>query len=127
MKAKLVLDQTQVNPKWSAAKAERARNAGRSYTVPHTIPIKAGSVIDHPDAYMLVKMGNAIPADDDCRLAAGMTPEEMTRAQSRYAIFEKGMGYDEDGNELNYEDITDDDIDDTGDEGTVSDGGEATV
>lgn len=40
----------------------------------------AGLIVDHPDAFRLVTMGQAEPADEECRTAAGMTPEQIQRA-----------------------------------------------
>lgn len=113
MKAKLIKEEQVVNPKWSAARAERARLAGRAYLTPPQLPAPAGTVIDHPDAFRLVQMGVAIPADEACRAAAGMTEEEMAHAHRRYLLLEKGLGYDEDGNELDFDEIELDDEDES--------------
>ncbi len=43
------------------------------------IPI--GTVIDHRDAYRLVWLGVAVPADDECKAMANMTEHEMKAAQ----------------------------------------------
>jgi hypothetical protein len=40
----------------------------------------AGTIIDNPQAFMLVRMGAAEAADEECRLAAGMTPEQFDDA-----------------------------------------------
>jgi hypothetical protein len=50
----------------------------RTGTLP-TVP--AGTVIDHPAAWQLVRMGMAEPADDECCDRADMTPERMAAAQ----------------------------------------------
>ena len=47
-------------------------------------PTPAGTIITHPKAYVLVRMGVAVPADDHCEKRAGLTPEQMTDAQSRH-------------------------------------------
>lgn len=71
----------------------------------------AGHIHERPDAYRLVQHGNAIPADDECREACGMTDEDMEYAQKSYrrtaagihpddyAAFDAGLmtGYDPDG------------------------------
>ena len=73
--------------------------------------IPAGSVIEHPDAFHLVRMGIAEPVDDECRLAADRTPGQLIAAQDAYAkvkagihpddfaAFDRGemVGYDADG------------------------------
>lgn len=43
--------------------------------------LPAGHILDHPKAYMQVRMGCAIPHDEECRIAANITPEEMAAAQ----------------------------------------------
>jgi hypothetical protein len=60
--------------------------------------IKAGAIIDHPDAYRLCKAGYAKPADDECleRLAAeGWGPdifnEKWQAAADLIAEWEKGI------------------------------------
>ena len=47
-------------------------------------PKKAGDIVAHDDAYRLVQMGIAEPADDYCRKRAGMTDAQMADAQRRY-------------------------------------------
>lgn len=106
MKCKLIrYDCVTPNPAWSAKKAMQAKVKGRAYSVPKTLPLKFGTVVDHPDAYLLVQMGQAIPEDEACRQAAGLTPEQMAHVQKRYELFSKGMLYDEDGNEVEFDDV----------------------
>ena len=71
----------------------------------------AGHVIDHPDAHLLVGMGVAIPADEECARRAGMTEAQMAAAQHAarrlaagihpddFAKFDAGeiAGYEPDG------------------------------
>lgn len=50
--------------------------------------IPAGTVIEHSDAFRLVQLGAAEPADEECQRAAGMSPrqfEAAVRAQRRAA------------------------------------------
>lgn len=70
-----------------------------------------GAEIEHPQAPLLVQCGVAIPADEACAKAAGMTEEQLQRAQvsasrvaagihpSDFAIFDAGFitGYQPDG------------------------------
>ena len=42
---------------------------------------EAGTIIDHPKAYMLVRLGVAEPADDECRLRADFTDTQIADAQ----------------------------------------------
>lgn len=39
-----------------------------------------GTIIDHPDAWKLVKLGQAEPADEECEKRADMTPEQIEAA-----------------------------------------------
>lgn len=43
-----------------------------------------GTVVDHPDAFRLVQMGVATPEDDECRIRADRTEEQMVAAQMAY-------------------------------------------
>jgi hypothetical protein len=96
MKAKLVRD----------AVYGPSAGGGRKNT-----PAPTGTVIEHPDAWKLVRMGMAEPEDDECRERAGMNGEQMRKAQYAQDKFEKKirledrrayddgemLGYDEDG------------------------------
>jgi hypothetical protein len=52
--------------------------------------VPAGYVIEHPDAWRLVRQGTAKPADDDCRVRAGVSPEDMIRKHDRQILLEAG-------------------------------------
>ena len=43
--------------------------------------IPAGTLLDWPDVWKLVRRGAAEPEDDECRAAANMTPEQLRAAQ----------------------------------------------
>lgn len=72
---------------------------------------KRGSIIDDPKAFRLVQMGVAVPADEECKNAAGMSAVEIElakRAAERlqkgiipkdYDLFDRGviLGYNPDG------------------------------
>ncbi len=45
---------------------------------------QAGTVIDHPSAYKLVRLGVAVPADDECKALADPTPEQQEKALFLY-------------------------------------------
>lgn len=51
----------------------------------------AGYIHEDPDAYKLVQHGNAIPEDDECRRACGMTEDEMAYAQKSYKRISAGI------------------------------------
>lgn len=42
--------------------------------------IPAGTIIEHPDAYRLVRLGAAEPADEECQRAASVSPIQFQRA-----------------------------------------------
>lgn len=69
MKAKLLMPM----------KGSPAVPAYREYLNKHgRLPaLPAGHVIDNSDAYLLVRMGFAEPADEECEKAHGKTPEEL--------------------------------------------------
>jgi hypothetical protein len=50
-----------------------------------------GTVIEHPDAYRLVRHGCAEPADEECEQAADMTPEALAKAQAAYPKIAAGI------------------------------------
>lgn len=74
----------------------------------------AGTVIDDPGCFVLVRQGVAEPADEECAVKAGMTPERFAAAQKAYERTEKGIrpedfaafdagemvGYDDQGNPI---------------------------
>lgn len=104
----------------------------------------AGHIHERHDAYRLVQHGNAVPADDECREACGMTDEEMEYAQKSYRrtaagiepvdykAFDDGLmtGYDPKGNpipgpnaECDEGDLDFDDDDTDGDDAVTTAGG----
>ena len=54
-----------------------------------------GAIIDHPEAYYLVKQGIAMPHDDECREAAGMTPEALAAASRAFERTAAGIAPDD--------------------------------
>ena len=53
--------------------------------------LPAGTIMESPDAYKLVIHGVAEPADDECRIAAGMTPEKTEAAVAFQKKAKKGL------------------------------------
>lgn len=51
----------------------------------------AGTVIDHPDAYKLVQIGCAEPADEECQRRHGRTPEQLAAARHAYRRVSAGI------------------------------------
>jgi len=76
--------------------------------------LPAGEIIEHPDAFRLVQIGCAEPADDECATSHGMTAEQLAAARHAYvrtaagiwpedfAAFDAGMmtGYSPDGSPI---------------------------
>lgn len=50
-----------------------------------------GAIIDHPQAYMLVRQGCAVPADEDCAIRAARSPEQQRAAQYAYERLSRGI------------------------------------
>jgi hypothetical protein len=86
----------------------------------------AGTEIEHPEAYKLVQMGCAEAVDDECRVAAGMSPEAWQRANHAYPrtaagvlpehfdLWDKGLmrGYTPDGKFIPGPNVQDPDYED---------------
>ena len=73
MKVKLLRDAEGPNPDYSQEEAVRAYKAGEIYNVPQSIVIKAGTILDHPDAHIHCQHGYgneeplAEPVDDQAK------------------------------------------------------------
>jgi len=91
------------------AEEERAFRTSGQFPV-----VAAGTVIDDPEAYQLVRMGIAEAADAECEAIHGMTPETAAAARKAYERVERGIhptdyaaydagemiGYDQEGNPI---------------------------
>lgn len=53
--------------------------------------LPVGHVIDDPQAFRLVQIGVALPADEECRLRVNMTEGQLAQAQAAYAMGERGI------------------------------------
>lgn len=53
--------------------------------------VPAGYVIEHPDAWRLVRQGTAEAADDECESKAAMTPQQKVRRYERQKALEAGQ------------------------------------
>ena len=94
MKCKFVIDQD-VNPA-SMPDSERAKVKFRSGKVKNLSGkqiakvmayFEAGTEYEHPKAWFFVINGQAVPADDECEVAAkeaGLTDEDLRTMQHRY-------------------------------------------
>jgi len=54
-----------------------------------------GHIVDHPDAYKLVRRGCAVWVDDECEQAADMTQHQLDRAQKAYPKVAAGIHPDD--------------------------------
>ena len=59
--------------------------------------VPAGTIIDHPDAFRLVRQGVAMPADEECQLAANRSPQQLAAAQHAYERVSAGIHPDDYG------------------------------
>lgn len=59
----------------------------------------SGTVIEHPDAYKLVRLGVATAADEECERKAGMTPQRMAAAVEYMDKLESGSMIPDDEDE----------------------------
>lgn len=91
MKCKTLRETQSPNPEFSWDACEASKRSGKPYDVPREFTRPPGYVIDHPDAWRLVRCGVAIPEDDECRVAADMTEEQMKAAQASYAMTVEGL------------------------------------
>lgn len=93
MKAKLIIDLTGPNPEYNRDLAATCALEGKPYGVPHSIPKPAGTVIDHPKCYLLVRQGVAVPADDECKIMAGVECDAAAVGEraAKYDTLSKGM------------------------------------
>lgn len=56
---------------------------------------KKGAILETPDAWLLVQMGVALPADEDCRARAKMSPEKLAVAKHAYERLNAGIHPDD--------------------------------
>lgn len=70
MKCRLIKQTTGPNPAHAAALAE-AQQTGQQCKVPAYVINKIGTIIEHPDCWMLVSAGDAEPLDEECALRSG--------------------------------------------------------
>lgn len=52
-------------------------------------------VFDHPTGYKLVRNGDAIPMDEECELASGLRPEQLTVVQYNRERLARGINRDD--------------------------------
>ena len=100
MLAALVREIDLVNPEYT-----EARKAGRETRgISESIKGGPGKIINRPDAFKLVRNGMAVPADEECKKAAGMTEEGIQKAIQAMTMLEESVGFDYDNGKLVFED-----------------------
>lgn len=80
MKAKLLRDELITHPniksfdhlKALAGRLHRGEISKAQFNARTHLAAKAGTIIDHPQAFQLVALGRAEPVDDECRKRAAM-------------------------------------------------------
>lgn len=85
MQARIIRDDIEVSPSADLSEAEKSQTVERivwrnGADTPVTF-FKLGAILDRPDSFMLVRLGIAEPADEECRLAASMTTAQRQQAQ----------------------------------------------
>ena len=57
--------------------------------------MQEGTVIDHPDAWRIVRRGMAVPEDDECRERCGMNNAQIALAQKAHERLAAGIHPDD--------------------------------
>ena len=97
MKCKFIRDDMEVSPQFRAKchaqyvamKADGdivERSIMRDGKVQPVEFLRKGAVLEHPNAWMDVEQGTAIPADLNCALKCGLTEDEMKVKQIHYEL-----------------------------------------
>ena len=99
MLAQIIRDDIEVAPGFCDAEHLQDKITRREVVrndMPESVPfwIK-GAILDFPDCFWLVRHGCAIPADEACRVRAGMSPEKMAAAQYAYDRLTHGIEPDD--------------------------------
>lgn len=115
MKTRIIRDDIEVSPSAVLSEDEQIQTVERTVWrngANQTATFwEFGAILERPDSYMLVRMGVAEPADEECRIAASMNASQRAEAQhaSRrlaagihpddFGLFDAGIitGYNPDG------------------------------
>jgi hypothetical protein len=100
MKCQIIRDDMEVSPQSLAEHPDYSdrivrRDVLRNDEMVSVAFWKNGAVLEHPQAFWLVKQACAIPADDDCRLRARMTQKKMDAAKSSYDRLMAGVSVED--------------------------------
>ena len=115
MKARIIRDDLEVSPSAVLSEGEQLqtveRVVWRNGANQTALFWELGAILERPDCYMLVRMGVAEPADEECEQWAGMNGQQRQQAQHAarrlsagihpedFALFDAGiiLGYNPDG------------------------------
>ena len=115
MKARIIRDDLEVSPSAELSEDEQLQTVERTVWrngANQTATFwERGAILQRPDCYMLVRMGVAEPADEECEQWAGMTGQQRQQAQHAarrlsagihpedFGLFDAGiiLGYNPDG------------------------------
>jgi hypothetical protein len=85
MKAKIIVDDLEVSPSAVLTEDEQLqtveRVVWRNGADTAVTFWERGAILDRPDCFMLVQMGKADAADEECKLAVSMTSAQLAQAQ----------------------------------------------
>ncbi|NJM54559.1 MAG: hypothetical protein HC841_00305 [Verrucomicrobiae bacterium] len=112
MKAILIQDHKAKNPHFDRLLDLQAKRFGYKYDVPRDVVVKSGTTIEGPDVWRLVRLGAAVPHDQECRDRCGLTSEQIASKVASYEFIHRGIsrlhrqafregrmnGYDDNGN-----------------------------
>lgn len=73
------------------AEGIEVRNVLRNGSIQPVRFYRKGAVIEHPDAYKLVRQGVAESADAECELKTARSPEQLAAAQYAYERQSRGI------------------------------------
>jgi hypothetical protein len=115
MQARIIRDDIEVSPSAVLSEDEQIQTVERTVWrngANQTATFwELGAILERPDSYMLVRMGVAEPADEECRIAASMNAAQRAEAQHAarrlsagihpddFRLFDAGIitGYNPDG------------------------------
>lgn len=95
MKCEVIREDLEVSPAYAdlpdlqdrIVRIEKLRNGAMTL-----IPFwKRGAVLEHPEAYKLVRQGCAVPTDEACAIRANRNPSEIRAAQKAYERVNRGI------------------------------------
>ena len=85
MQTRIIRDDIEVSPSAVLSEHEQIqtveRTVWRNGANQRATFWELGAILERPDSYMLVRMGVAEPADEECRIAASMNAAQRAEAQ----------------------------------------------